>query len=102
MVRVQGQSGVGVDLRGGMYQDVVMYVREWPLGKASIVNANTVWHHVRIEAKDDHFRVFVNGDLRLDRNDARRPQGRIALAAYTGGNGQCTVYYDNVTVTELK
>ncbi len=102
VVRVQGQSGLGVDLRGGVYQDVVMYLREWPLGKASVVNANTVWHHVRIEARGDRFRVYVNGDLRLDRTDVRRPQGRIALAAYTGGTGQCTVYYDNVVVTELK
>jgi len=101
VVRVVNQSGVGVDLRGGGYQDVVMYSRELPLGKASAVNANATWNHIRIEARGRHFRVYVNGDLRLDRRDLRRPRGCIALAAYTGGVGECTVYYDNVVVTRL-
>jgi hypothetical protein len=30
------------------------------------------------------------------------PRGRIALAAYTGGVGRCTVDYANVVVTELE
>jgi hypothetical protein len=30
------------------------------------------------------------------------PRGRIALAAYAGGVGRCTVYYANVVVTELE
>jgi hypothetical protein len=102
IVRVQGETGVGVDLRGGTYQDVVMYLREWPLGKASANNAGGAWQHVRIEVLGPRFRVIVNGQLRLDRTDARRAQGRIALAAYTGGLGQCTVYYDNVVVTALQ
>lgn len=102
IVRVQGETGVGIDLRGGTYQDVVMYVREWPLGKASATNANGVWQHVRIEVRGERYRVLVNGQLRLDRTDARRAQGRIALAAYTGGSGRCTVYYDNVVVTALE
>lgn len=102
IVRVQGESGVGVDLRGGAYQNVVMYLRQWPLGKASAINASGAWQHMRIEVKGERFRVLVNGQLRLDRLDGRRPQGRIALAAYTGGTGQCTVYYDNVVVTALE
>ena len=102
VVRMQGETGVGVDLRGGSYQDVVMYLREWPLGKATAVNANGTWQHVRIEAKGERFRVFVNGDLRIERTDGRRARGRFALAAYTGGIGQCTVYYDNVIVTALE
>jgi len=102
IVRVQGGAGVGIDLRGGTYQDVVMYVREWPLGKASATNANGVWQHVRIEVRGERYRVLVNGQLRLDRTDARRAQGRIAFAAYTGGAGRCTVYYDNVIVTALE
>ncbi len=32
IVRVVGDTGLGVDLRGGGYQDVVMYSRERPLG----------------------------------------------------------------------
>jgi hypothetical protein len=44
--------------------------------------------------------VRVNGELRLDRSIARAERrGGIALAAYTGGVGECTVYYDNVIVT---
>ncbi len=29
------------------------------------------------------------------------PRGGIALSAYAGGVGQCTVYYDNVVVPPL-
>ena len=103
VVRVQGESGMGVDLRGGSYQDVLMYQREWPMGRASATNANGTWNHLRVEARADCFRVFVNGELKIDRLDARnaRSSGRIALPAYTGGVGQCTVYYDNVVVTSL-
>jgi hypothetical protein len=100
-VRVDGGSGFAVDLRGGGYQDVVAYMREWPLGRAGVTNANATWNHVRIEAKGDRYRVFVNGELKIARNDGRRPRGRIALAAYTGGVGECTAYFDNVVVTKL-
>lgn len=103
VVRVTGERGVGVDLRGQGYQDVVMYRREWPMGKARVVNANGVWHHLRVEARRSRYRVFVNGELLIDRLDQKNvcPQGRIALPAYTGGVGQCTLYYDNVVVTPL-
>jgi hypothetical protein len=103
VVRVGGASGMGVDLRGGSYQDVLMYLRDWPMGRASAVNANGAWNHLRVVASGDRFRVFVNGELKIDRPDARsaRRSGRIALPAYTGGVGQCTVYYDNVVVTAL-
>ena len=103
-VRVEGQkSAVGVDLRGPGYQDVVMYRREWSLGKARVPNPNGVWHHLRIEAAGARYRVFVDDKLMIDRVDAKSGgrRGRIALAAYTGGVGECTVYYDNVVVTEL-
>lgn len=112
IVRVQGESGVGVDVRGGTYQDVVMYQGQWPMGRANVTNANGTWNHLRVEARGNRFRVFVNGEQRLDRTDGRaeargdaraaRNFGRIALPAYTGGVGQCTVYYDNVVVTALK
>jgi hypothetical protein len=104
-VRIAGEKrAVGVDLRGPGYHDVVMHLHQWPLGKASALNPNGVWHHLRVEARGLRFRVWVNGALAIDRADARgaRPNGRIALAAYTGGVGECTVYYDNVVVTELK
>lgn len=105
-VRVQGTAGVGVDLRGPGYQDIVMYRREWPMGRASVENGNGVWHHLRVECRNARFRVFVDSQLKLNREDSRldhktRGAGRIALAAYTGGVGQCTIWYDNVVVTPL-
>ena len=99
VVRGLGDLGLGVDVRGGSYQDVVVYAREWPLGKASALNTGAAWNHVRIEVVSDRLRVWVNLDLRIDRVQYHCRQGRIALAAYTGGVGQCTVYYDNVVVT---
>ncbi len=104
-VRVQEKkTGLGIDLRGPGYQDVIANVREWPIGKARVVNGNAVWHHLRVEVRGQSLRVWVNGTLLIDRTDVRRmpPSGRIALAAYSGGVGECTVYYDNVIVTELK
>src|SRR5262245_58756287 len=108
VVRVRAETGTGVDLRGGSYQDVVMYQGSWPMGHASAVNANGTWNHLRVEARGNRYRVFVNGEQRLDRYDGRsdargtRLSGRIALPAYTGGVGMCTVYYNNVVVTALK
>jgi hypothetical protein len=103
VVRVEGESGIAVDLRGPGYQDVLMHRREWPMGRARAVNGNGVWHHLRVEASGHRYRVYVDGALALDREDGRRarPQGGIALPAYTGGGGRCTVYYDNVVVTPL-
>ena len=104
VVRVQGNSGLGVDLRGNDYQDVVVYQRELPMGRASATNANGTWNHLRLELRGAAFRLFVNGELRIEREALKfiRPRGRIALPAYTGGSGQCTVYYDNVVVTALE
>jgi hypothetical protein len=99
VVRLVDENGVGVDLRGGTYQDVIAYIREWPVGKAGAINSNATWNHVRIEVRGDRMIVHVNGEQRLDRPIARAPRGGIALAAYTGGTGECTVYYDNVIVT---
>lgn len=103
IVRVEDESGIGVDLRGPGYQDVLLHRREWKMASASVNNANGVWHRLRIEARGHRYRVWVDDWLLIDREDARRarPRGRIALAAYTGGSGQCTVYYDNVIVTSL-
>jgi hypothetical protein len=112
IVRLQGESGVGVDVRGGSYQDVVMYQGSWSMGRASTTNANGTWNHLRVEARGNRYRVFVNGQQCLDKTDGRaesrgdrnsaKRMGRIALPAYTGGVGLCTVYYDNVVVTALK
>lgn len=101
VVRIEGQTGVGVDLRSGTYQDVLLHVREWRIGRAKVTNANGVWHHVRIEARGERWRVWVDEEPALDVRDGRRMRGHFALAAYTGGVGRCTVWYDNVVVTPL-
>jgi 3-keto-disaccharide hydrolase len=102
-VRVEDETGIGVDLRGPGYQDVLLHRREWKMGQADVQNANGVWHHIRIEARGQRYRVYVDEALLIDKEDPRkaRARGRIALAAYTGGSGECTVYYDNVIVTSL-
>ena len=102
-VRVEGEEGVGFDLRGPGYNDAVLHRGWMPLAKARVVNGNGVWHHVRIEARGSRYRVFVNDLMIIDRAERTnaRPRGGIALAAYTGGVGQCTVYYDNVVVVPL-
>ena len=103
-LRVQRGRGVAVDLRGPGYHDVLLHLQSLLLGSAPVHNDNGIWHHLRIEALDSRYRVFVDGKLVLDKTDPRRSsrQGRIALAAYTGGEGRCTVYYDNVVVTSLR
>ena len=103
VVRVGGDVGIGVDLRGGEYQDVLVYRRELPLGHAQAPNPDRQWHHLRVEARGSRYSVLVDGRLVLRCHDklpgARH--GRIALAAYTGGKGACSVYYANVVVTSL-
>ena len=102
-VRVEDEKGIGVDLRGPGYQDVLLHRSESKMGQADVQNANGTWHHIRIEARGNRYRVFVDQALLIDKEDPRnaRPRGRIALAAYTGGVGECTVYFDNVVVTTL-
>jgi hypothetical protein len=100
---VEGETGIAVDLRGPGYQDVLLQRREWPMAKARVLNGNAQWHHLRIEARGHRYRVWVNDAVVIDKEDSRkaRPQGGIALAAYTGGVGECTIFFDNVLVTEL-
>jgi hypothetical protein len=103
LVRVQGDVGIGVDLRGAEYQDVLVYRREVPLGRAKVPNPDRQWHHLRVEARGNRYSVFVDGRLVMRCHDklpgARR--GQIALPAYTGGKGACSVFYANVVVTSL-
>ena len=100
---VEGETGIAVDLRGPGYQDVLLQRREWPMGKARVPNGNGQWHHLRIEARNHRYRVWVNGAVLIDKEDPKkaRSRGGIALAAYTGGVGECTLYFDNVVVTAL-
>src|SRR5262249_23485260 len=100
---VEGETGIAVDLRGPGYEDVLLRRREWPLAKAPVINATGQWHHLRIEARNQRYRVWVNGAVVIDKEDSKkaRSSGGIALAAYTGGVKQCTLYFDNVVVTAL-
>jgi hypothetical protein len=103
IVRLDGHEGVGVDLRGPGYHDLLLQHGFRTLGRANVVNGNGIWHHLRVEARGHRYRVFVNGRLEIDHVDPRAssPDGGIALPAYTGGAGKCTVYYANVVVTAL-
>jgi len=51
-----------------------------------------------------HVMVRVNGVRVLERRDlpGSMRRGRIALVAYTGGHGECAVFYANVMVTRLE
>lgn len=100
---VEGETAIAVDLRGPGYQDVLLQRREWPMSKARVPNGNGQWHHLRIEARNHRYRVWVNGAVLIDKEDPKkaRPRGGIALAAYTGGVGECTLYFDNLVVTAL-
>jgi hypothetical protein len=103
-VRNQGEEGIGIDLRGPGYDDVVMYRGYSQLGRAPVTNPNGRWHHVRVVVRGNRYQVFVNRRLRIDYVDPNneRPAGRLALAAYTGGVGECEVLFDNVVVRSLE
>ena len=102
-VRVDGEHGIGVDLRGDGYDDVLLYYNDKELGKAPAPNQNGHWQHLRVEAEGSRYRVYVNGQLKINYDDQGnvRPSGRAALAAYTGGKGECQVLYKNVVVRSL-
>lgn len=104
-IRVAGEKkGVGLDLRGGRYHDLLVYRGFEHWARAAVTNVNGTWYHLRIEARRNRYRVYVDGHLEIDFTDESnsRPRGRIALAAYTGGVGACTVLYDNVEVRALR
>jgi len=102
-VCVRGGRGVAVDLRGGEYQDLLLYRQQVPLGRVKLANADRVWHHLRVETRGARFTVLVNGVRALERRDplGSMRRGRIALVAYNGGHGECAVFYAKVLVTRL-
>jgi len=101
-MRAEKDQGIAVDLRGPGYDDVVLHRGRHKLGTADVVNANGQWHHVRVEASGPRYRVFVNDRLLIEEDDPKRNvPGRVGFAAYTGGVGTCTVYYDNIVVSVL-
>jgi hypothetical protein len=102
-VRVEGTKAVVVDLRGPGLGDVIMYRGYTRLGRHEVECPNGTWNHLRIEAQGPRYRVFVNGQLAIEFSERRnkRPRGRLALVAYTGGAGECEVVFDNVVVRAL-
>ena len=105
-VRVEpGKKGLGIDLRGPGYDDLKLYVNQFPVGSAAFVNRNRTWHHLRVEIRGrDRCTISIDGTVVLDHRlrPPAPPRGGIALSAYTGGIGSCTVYYDNVAVTPIE
>jgi len=62
------------------------------------------FNDARVEIRGkDKCRVAIDGRVVFDRGLQPDPprRGGIALSAYTGGLGQCTVYYANVVVSGL-
>ena len=91
-----------VDLRGPGYSDLVLHVNQMPQGRVQATNGNGQWYHLRVEVHGDQCAVLVDGkEVIRKKVKSSPPSGRIALPAYTGGVGQCTVYYDNIVVTRL-
>ncbi|HET7224695.1 MAG TPA: family 16 glycoside hydrolase [Candidatus Eisenbacteria bacterium] len=103
VLRAGKKKGVGVDLRGTGYDDVRVMHREWPVAHAPVNVPNGKWHHLRVEARGQEFRVLVDDRLVVDATDRHKgaERGHIALAAYTGGIGECEVWYAHVRVTAL-
>jgi len=102
-VRVLHQHGLGIDLRGGTYGDVMLYVNRFRVGSGKAKNENGSWNHMRAEMRGGRCRLLVNDHVVYDEATRFKPpaHGGIALAAYAGGLAECTVYYDNVVVTPL-
>ncbi len=103
VLRVNGDRGIGFDLRGPGYGDLKIHLNELPIARASAGNANSMWHHLRIELRGNRCRVAVDDEEVVNRKlpMGTPARGALALAAYTGGVAECTVYYDNIVVTPL-
>ena len=103
VVRVNGERGIGIDLRGPGYEDLKVHLNEFPIARAAFSNANSEWHHLRIELRGPRCRVVVDDQEVVSRKlpTSAPSRGGLALAAYTGGVAECTVYYDNIMVTSL-
>ncbi len=98
----QGDDGLGVDLRGDRYGDVLVYRGSRKLARKKFPNRNGRWYHLRVELAGDRVRVFVDGRQVADAKDEKPTRGPMALAAYTGGAAACELQFDNVRVTSLR
>ncbi len=97
-----GDDGLGVDLRGDRYGDLLVYRGARKLARTKFPNRNGRWYHLRVELAGDRVRVLVDGRQIADARDEKPTHGPMALAAYTGGAGACELQFDNVRVTSLR
>ena len=81
-VCVRGSRGVAVDLRGGDYQDVLLYRQEIPLGSAKVAERR---QRVAPPARRDARRALHGVGERRARARAPRPAPRGARRAHRAG-----------------
>jgi hypothetical protein len=81
VVRVNGDDGMTVDLRGAGYGDVVLRKGSRKMAGKSALNGNARWHHLRVEVRGSTYKVFVDGKSAIEKRDTREalPSGQIAL-----------------------
>lgn len=64
------------------------------------------WNHVKIEAVGDHFRTWLNGELRVDAKDSRVAKGFIGFQVHGIGNEAdkvgTKVMWKNIRIKEVK
>ncbi|MBI1389846.1 MAG: DUF1080 domain-containing protein [bacterium] len=59
------------------------------------------WNHYRIEAVEDFFRTFVNGEQIAEFHDDNARLGLIALQVHSGKNPPVLVHFKNITITDF-
>ncbi len=62
------------------------------------------WNHVRIEAIGDHFKTYLNGELRADFHDSLSSEGFIGLQVHGVGKKEEPFYamFRNLLIQEVK
>ncbi|HEX5789572.1 MAG TPA: DUF1080 domain-containing protein [Luteolibacter sp.] len=63
------------------------------------------WNHVRVEAKGDHIKTFLNGELRAEIHDSRVQSGFIGLQVHSIGKNKdmagAEVRWRNIRIQDL-
>ena len=64
---------------------------------------NGEWNHIRIQARGNHIRTWLNGELRADFQDDMTPSGCIALQVHGVGKREdpMSVRWRNIRIQEL-
>ncbi len=69
-----------------------------PLAEPNYNVIQGVWYLVRIEAQGETLRVFVNGELKIERTDSKISAGNIAI----GNLGNTHAQFDDIRVTTIE